>query len=212
MCTAIDYSVGRLMAALRTLGLAQNTLVVYTTEHGHFFEQRWNQHQKRLCYDEAALIPLLMKLPGVIPAGQVSDMLVNSVDLSPTILGLLGLPAWGGLDGLDLSAQIMQKSEAWPEYTALINVPYIDKTTRPHQPVLDKGEERCLVHQEWKLILSTTRAPELYDLAADQREQQNLWAGKKNSPEVQILLRYLGQWADKTDDKLTPTLLRHLKS
>jgi hypothetical protein len=52
----------------------------------------------------------------------------------------------------------------------------------------------------------------LYDLAADQREQQNLWAGKKNSPEVQILLRYLGQWADKTDDKLTPTLLRHLKS
>ena len=69
MCTAIDDAVGRLLEALDNSGLAENTLVVFTTEHGHHFEHRWNGHAKRLCYDTSARIPMLMRFSGVIPDG-----------------------------------------------------------------------------------------------------------------------------------------------
>ncbi len=64
MVSAVDDAVGRLLKALDDSGMAGNTLVVFTTEHGHYFEHRWNDHDKRLCYDTSARIPMLMRFPG----------------------------------------------------------------------------------------------------------------------------------------------------
>ena len=212
MCTAVDAAVGKVLAALKELELEDNTLVVYTTEHGHFFKQRWNNHSKRLCYDVSARIPLLMRFPGVIPAGQRSDMLINSVDLTPTLLGLLGRKS-PRLDGLDLSAQIKGGSRDFPEYTAMVNVPFINKRKKPHQPMLEKGEERAIVHDRFKLILSTTRAPELYDLTGDPGETNNLWETRRESKAVGRMKTHLGEWAARTGDKLAPKLIRkHLQA
>ncbi len=202
MGTAVDDAVGRLVSALETNDLMENTLIVYTTEHGHYFEHRWNDHSKRLCYDVTANIPLLMKFPDTIPAGQVSEMLINAVDLSPTILGLVQLPSWENRDGADLSRQIVKDSNEMPAFTAMVNVPYIDKSQQPHQPMLSEGEERCVATQNWKMILSTVRAPELYDLTEDDDEVNNLWDQPATYKTKELLLDQLTAWQQRTGDQL----------
>ena len=210
MGTAIDDTVGKMLKALQELGLDENTLVLYTTEHGHFFEQRWNQHNKRAAYDEAARIPLLMKYPEKIPAGQINDLLFNSVDLTPTLLGLLGIPVTKQLDGHDWSNTIAGLSGFKPGYTAFINVPYIDKQSKPYRPMLEKGEERIIVYKDWKLILSTVRPPELYHLASDPEEKTNIWQLMRATPLMAELKTHFAKWANRTNDELTPELLQTL--
>jgi len=93
------------------------------------FEKRWNNRSKRLCYDEASKIPLLMKYPRVIPSQQGSQMPINSVDITPTILGLAGISTSHNFDGTDLGAAISGKSDQILDYTVTINVPHVDKKT-----------------------------------------------------------------------------------
>ena len=210
MCSAVDDAVGDLLQALDDHGLADDTLVVFTTEHGHNFEHRWNDHDKRLCYDTSARVPMLMRFPGAIKPGQVSEALISSVDLFPTIAGLMGLSAGLGLDGLNLAEQISGRTEKGRDSLFMVNVPFIDKSRQPHQPDLAKGEERCIVKGEWKLILSTVRAPELYHLSNDPEETDNRWADEKGSGAVAALKQALAYWGRRTKDPLTERLLDSL--
>jgi arylsulfatase A-like enzyme len=207
MCTAVDDTVGELLNSLEEQGVADNTLVVFTTEHGHHFDHRWNDHNKRLCYDIAARIPMLMRFPEVIPAGQESEALISSVDLNPTLLSLLGLSYDEGLDGLNLSNQITKRTDKGRANLVMVNVPFIDKSGSPNQPELSKGEERCVIKGDWKLILSTVRVPELYHLPSDPAETNNRWADSKETESVSELKAALEAWGKRTRDSLTPKLL-----
>jgi len=207
MCTAVDDAVGNLLKALDEKGIADNTLVVFTTEHGHHFDHRWNGHSKRLCYDISARIPMLMRFPKMISSGNVGESLISSVDLTPTLLGLMGHAVPNGLDGLNLSDSILKRGQDGREALVMVNVPFIDKTKTPHQPDLKKGEERCVIADDWKLILSTVRAPELYHLPSDAGEQKNRWEEMAGSDNVAGLKSHLQEWADNTRDKLAPALL-----
>jgi arylsulfatase A-like enzyme len=210
MCTAVDDAVGVLLNSLEEQGVAENTLIVFTTEHGHYFEHRWNDHAKRLCYDLTARIPMLMRFPGTIPEGQVSNALISSVDLFPTMVNLLKLPAVEGLDGVNLGNQITKRTDKGRASLVIVNVPYINKSNRPHQPELDKGDERCVVKGDWKLILSTVREPELYHLPSDSSETNNRWTESKDSESVSQLKAALAAWGKRTRDSLTPKLLSEL--
>ena len=210
MCTAVDDAVGHLLNALDEQGMADNTLVVFTTEHGHQFDHRWNDHDKRLCYDIAARIPMLMRFTGVIPECQESDALISSIDLYPTMTGLLGLNYGEGLDGLNLSNQITKRTDKGRASLVMVNIPFINKDHNPNQPDLEKGEERCVVQGEWKLILSTVRNPELYHLRIDPTETNNRWSDSKDEPIVSELKKSLSFWAKRTRDPLAPKLLAEL--
>lgn len=203
MCTKIDEAVGTLLKSLADLGLAGNTLVVFTSDHGHNFTLRWNHHLKRLCYDTSARVPLLMRLPGTIPAGRVTEGLISSVDLTPTILSLIGRPVPPGLQGQDLSALVRGRADKGRACVFIENVPF------PFAP--QKGEERCVFDGRWKLILSTQRPPELYDPQADPEESNNRWAEKAASPVVARLLEQLDRWARDTKDPLAPRLLQQVR-
>src|SRR6185437_4247447 len=98
--TALDEQLGRLLAALQATGLAGNTIVVFTSDHG---DQLWSQGtmKKQQPYEESVRIPLLVRWPGRIPSGRVVDGLVGIVDYAPTLLGLAGLPALPGAQGED---------------------------------------------------------------------------------------------------------------
>jgi choline-sulfatase len=202
MCTKVDENVGELLKTLDELGVADQTLVVFTTDHGHNFDRRWNDHEKRLCYDPAARIPLLMRFPGVIPAGRVAEGIINSVDLTPTILALVRQPIPQGLHGLDLSAMARGTNDAGREYTVIENVPF------PFNP--DKGQERCVVSRRWKLILSNRRGPELFDLQADPEEETNLWERHGSSETTRQMIDALARWSEQTKDDLGPKLLAAL--
>jgi arylsulfatase A-like enzyme len=107
MCTGIDTAIGEVFDHLDTLGLSENTIVVYTSDHGDMLGAQ-GLRLKQKPWRESNNVPFVVRYPGVIPAGRVSDMLLGSVDLMPTLLGLMGqaaaIPA--GIEGMDLSGAL----------------------------------------------------------------------------------------------------------
>jgi arylsulfatase A-like enzyme len=100
--TALDQQFGRLMRALEESGQAQNTIVVYTSDHGDMLGSQ-GLTNKQLPYDESIRVPLLARWPGHTRVG-VSDELIGLVDLPVSLLGLAGLRFPGPVDGADLQA------------------------------------------------------------------------------------------------------------
>lgn len=86
----MDACAGRILDALDRLGLAQNTLVVYTTDHGEMLGEH-GMRGKFCFYDGSARLPLITRLPGRIPAGSRSNALVDQTDFVPTFLALAGI-------------------------------------------------------------------------------------------------------------------------
>ena len=103
--TAIDVCVGRTAEKLDALGLRDRTLVLFTADHGdHFGLRPGGCTHKRVPYDNAARVPLIVRLPGVFDGGQVRKELVSSVDIMPTILELAGVGRPSNLQGREPGA------------------------------------------------------------------------------------------------------------
>ena len=98
----IDRNVGRIMQALEEQGLADNTILVFTSDHGEMFGAH-GRRAKYIFYEEAARIPFLVRWPGHVPAKQVSDGLLGTPDIMPTLLSLMDLPIPRSVEGTDLS-------------------------------------------------------------------------------------------------------------
>ena len=97
MCTQIDAGVGRLLATLERLGIADDTMVVYTSDHGDM-QGSHGLKNKCLPHEESAGIPCIVYVPG-LPGGRESDALVSGIDMMPTCLELAGLPPVPSVDG-----------------------------------------------------------------------------------------------------------------
>jgi len=113
MCTGIDTALGEVLDKLDQLNLADNTIVVYTSDHGDMLGA-YGLQLKQKPWEESINVPFIIRYPGEVPAGVVSDMLLGSVDHMPTLLGLMGqsaaIPA--GIEGLDLSAKLCGQAGA----------------------------------------------------------------------------------------------------
>jgi arylsulfatase A-like enzyme len=109
-CTAIDRDMGLLMEALDRLGLAENTILVFSSDHG---DMLWSQGRvkKQQPWEESIHIPLIVRWPAALPAGAVNDTLISVADYTPTLLGLAGVPVPPSMNGLDLNAMLMTKDE-----------------------------------------------------------------------------------------------------
>jgi len=118
--TAIDLEFARLMQALEESGQAENTIVVYTSDHGEMMgAQGWMG--KRLPHDESCHVPFFVHYPGVTQAGGNSDILFASIDIYPTLCGLAGLPVPLHCGGKDLSAAMRGKNIPSPDAVFLMN-------------------------------------------------------------------------------------------
>lgn len=100
---ATDEAIGRLLEALDSRGLSQDTLVLFFADHGDLHGSH-GQFRKTSPLDESVRIPFLARWPDQIPKGRTSDALFSEIDVYPTLLGLLGAPAPSKLHGRDLSA------------------------------------------------------------------------------------------------------------
>jgi arylsulfatase A-like enzyme len=98
----IDYQVGRMVAFLRERGLYDDTLIVFTSDHGEYLGFHHLLLKSGPMYDPLLRVPLLVKLPGNGQGGAVSDALVCNIDLAPTILKQAGIAAPPVLPGRDL--------------------------------------------------------------------------------------------------------------
>lgn len=116
MNSSIDEQFGRLLDLLDELGLTDNTIVIFTCDHGEMFTSQGRMY-KLTFYDEAARVPFIVRAPGGL-RGRSTDVLLNTPDIMPTILGLAGrsdlIPE--EVEGLDLSHVIYGKKGNEPEF------------------------------------------------------------------------------------------------
>jgi arylsulfatase A-like enzyme len=114
MTTNLDWNFGRLMQYLEDNGLADNTIVVFSSDHGEMFGSQ-GRRAKNIFYEEAARIPFLVRWPGHVPAGLTSDACLSTVDFAPTFLGMLGLPVPGRMDGANCAHLPLGQSGPEPD-------------------------------------------------------------------------------------------------
>lgn len=159
----IDHQVGRVLDTLDELGIADNTMVVFTSDHGEMLGDHLTC-QKMNPYDGCSRVPLLARWPGHFEAGRVCDHLVGCTDLLPTFLDAAGYehPVLGELEGASLlgaegGGQARPRAEFVSDYgTGASRWLSLRDHTVKYSVYCDNGWE------------------ELYDLAADPSEQHNL--------------------------------------
>ncbi|MBM3726985.1 MAG: DUF229 domain-containing protein [Acidobacteria bacterium] len=95
MTKAVDEGLGRILKALERTGQFDRTLVVFTSDHGYFYGEHGLNYERRLAYEEAIRIPLLMRYPKLIAQGSRRQELVSSLDVAPTMLALAGIADTG---------------------------------------------------------------------------------------------------------------------
>lgn len=203
----LDRNVGRVLDALKNSGLEDDTLVIYTGDHGYMLGQH-GRFEKHCSYDPAIRAPLLMRYPGKIkPAGATSS-LVEFIDIAPTILQFCGMAAPAAVQGKSL-------------------VPVLEQPTRKHRDEVfieySENEEAAVRTDRWKLVYTTGRRERqdgyatgrplpgrtirLFDLEHDPDEMTNLADRPEHNSLVDELTRKLADHLRRTARQ--PGLLPH---
>jgi arylsulfatase A-like enzyme len=166
----LDDLLGRFFGWLDDQDLADESLFVITSDHGEEFQEHGSVLHGRTQYQEVLRIPLLVRGPGV-PAGQVISTPVHGVDVTPTILGLMGLSSSQPRDGLDVSV-------LWKGGEGGSLPPRLFFSEADHNNRVDGKDvydiKKMVRRGSEKLLLDThTSAIELYDLASDGAEKHD---------------------------------------
>lgn len=111
MVTGVDLAFGQLMDKLKDMGVEENTLVVFTSDHGDMLEFCNATVPKQYPHDYSLRVPYIMRWPGVIAANEETDLLFSALDIMPTILGLLDLEIPDGVQGKNLADPILSGDE-----------------------------------------------------------------------------------------------------
>jgi arylsulfatase A-like enzyme len=173
MISLMDKYIGRILDRLDALGLSPNTLVVFTSDHGHFYGQHGLNAKGPFHYEDLVRVPFIARHPGKIPAGQSSEALQSLVDLAPTFLSWTGITAPHGMAGLDQSAVWTGQNDSARDHTIVEN---------RHEPTTI--HVKTYVDQRYKLtVYYNQEYGELFDLQEDPGEINNLW----NSPDHTVL-------------------------
>jgi choline-sulfatase/uncharacterized sulfatase len=163
--TQMDRAIGEILDALERTGLADNTIVVYSTDHGDFAgEHGLTEKAPGIGADAVCRIPFLWRWPNHLPAGHCCDQLVESVDLAPTLCALAGLPSMPTADGQDLS-QLLQGGAAAVREIAVTENPWSRSVT--------DNRYRLVLYP--KALYGGQPTGELYDLQNDPWEMSNLY-------------------------------------
>ncbi|MEM9328476.1 MAG: sulfatase, partial [Bacteroidota bacterium] len=167
--SSVDDNVGRVLDYLEESGLAENTIVVYTSDQGFYLgEHGW--FDKRFIYNESFKTPLLIKWPGVIQPGAVNEEMVQNLDFAQTFLEMAGIPAPSNMQGESIVPLLKGQDDAWTRdavYYHYYEYPAVHMVKRHYAAVT---KEYKLVHyyydvDEW----------ELYDRLNDPLEVNNVY-------------------------------------
>ncbi len=166
MVSCMDKYIGQIIDHLDALGLAENTLVVFTSDHGHYFGQHGLIAKGAFHYDDGVRVPMIARLPGRIPAGKVSHSLQSLVDYAPTFLDYADLDIADDMTGIPQGDVWNGDESAAREHVIIEN---------RHQPTT--LHLKTYIDQRYKITLYFNRDyGEIFDLRADPGEVNNLWA------------------------------------
>ena len=178
---AVDENIGRILDYLDVSGLADNTIVLYTSDQGFYLgDHGW--FDKRFMYEESLRMPLVAKYPGHIPPGVVNGDLVQNLDFAPTFLELAGAVIPGDMQGKSLTRLLQNKKALdWRQaiYYHYYEYPAVHMVKR-HYGI--RTERYKLLH-----FYHDIDAWELYDLEKDPHELKNVYGDSAYSRVVEEL-------------------------
>ena len=194
----MDVELGRLVERLRTLGLDDDTLIVFMSDHGEEFLEHGRMFHGQTVYNELTQVPLVMRWPGAIPSGVVVDENVQLIDIMPTLLDLSGLPHPEGLQGRSLLPFIAPADDT--SVASWVTRPAFSEkaltTGDPALPLADT-ESYAVIDDDWLLIHNRARDDdtpefELYDMTTDPLNLTNVAEGQTEV--VERLAREIDRW------------------
>ena len=169
----IDDCVGRITKALKSHGKLENTIVIFTSDHGEYAGEHGLMGKNHL-FETAYRVPFIMQWPaGITPASRI-DRLMTTVDVQPTLLSLMGVPASGREQGRDGSCQLKGTHSNWDD------VSHIHHNTHAFAGVFTP---------EYELALAKRGDSVLFDRKADPDQTRNLYADPAHQDIVDALSR-----------------------
>jgi N-acetylglucosamine-6-sulfatase len=170
MLLAVDDGLGRIIAALEKRGTLDDTVVVFTSDHGYFYGEHGLSEERRLAYEEAIRIPLIVRYPSRVRAGTTPAEMVLSLDVAPTLLELGGLTPAATLQGRSLVPIFENAARDW---RSSFLVEYFSDTVFPRIRNMGYVAVRTTRHK-YIQYNELENMNELYDLEADPHEEHNL--------------------------------------
>ena len=174
----IDFHVGRIIKTLKDKNLYDNTLIIYTADHGEYMGHHHMLLKGNYLYDPLAKVPLIVKYPNSKNAATATDRLVNNIDIAPTICNITGCTPAQTMHGNDLAAD-----------------------TAGHDIIFSEsggGSQVMARTKKHKLILATPRNENLFfDLEKDPHELNNLYDNPKYAKIIAPLEQKLTAWRHK---------------
>ncbi|MBI9072962.1 MAG: sulfatase-like hydrolase/transferase [Melioribacteraceae bacterium] len=201
MTKHLDNCVGKLLSALKEMGIEENTIVIFTSDNGAYTPDLTGgfRGQKGDVYDGGLRVPYFFKWPGKIEAGSHSDEQITHIDLYPTFSDLAGLnrPEDYILDGESLAGLLTGKTKTLPERDIVCYYPKYGQLQENLQPPKWKFPWRNVIFSNnWKLReVVEYETYELYNLKEDPKEENDL---SESSPEKRMeLIKKLRLWEKK---------------
>jgi N-acetylglucosamine-6-sulfatase len=170
MLLGVDESLGRIMAAIDAMGELDNTIVVVTSDHGYWYGEHGLSAERRLAYEEALRIPMMIRYPHRVAAGMRPGEMVLSLDIAPTMLELAGADAPAGFHGMSL-APILDGNT--PEWRDSFLVEYYSDTV--FERIYLMGYKAVRTNRMKYIRYEDLEGmDELYDIASDPYEIRNV--------------------------------------
>ncbi len=182
MMTMLDKYVGAILDKLDELGLTEDTLVCYTTDHGDFWGQHGLTAKAIHHYEDLLKVPMVVSQPGRVPEGKVSESLQSTVDLAPSFLAAAGVAVPRHMTGIDETPVWFGQEETLRDHVIVEN---------QHQPTT--MNMRTYIDSRYKLTVHYNREyGELYDLQEDPGELRNLWDDPASKDlKSELLLKFM---------------------
>lgn len=165
MVSFIDAEVGRILDRLDALGLTDDTLIVFTTDHGHFLGQHGLVAKGPFHYEDMLRLPFIVSWPGHVAQGAVSDALQSLVDLAPSFLDAAGQPVPGSMQGVS-------QLSCWVGEGPVRDFAICENRHNPEMPHV-----MSFITSDHKIsVYRHGEQGELFDLTSDPEEIRNLWS------------------------------------
>lgn len=189
MVKCIDDNIGRLWEHLKKEKLLDNTIVVFTADHGDMMGEH-GRDQKGVPYTASAKVPMIIYYKGVIKPGMVVDNVMNSVDFIPTVLSMMGVNSKLGFNGRDCSKLIegQKTPKDWNDMVVTKMQGWIAVATQDYKLIFTAGKKDI--------------TPVLFNLIKDPDEVHNCYGDASTKAKVKEMTKFLKNYMDKYNEPL----------
>lgn len=184
---SVDDEIGRVLKALEETGEADNTIIVFTSDHGEMMGSH-GRMSKSVFYDESMLVPFIIKYPGKIKP-HIEDLMMGSTDIMPTMLGLMGM-------GDKIPETVMGN-----DYSDGLLTGEYKKHPKPESALYLSRNKKGVRTYKYTYVVKEDNTYELYDNINDPYQKKKIGLDKISLEERLFLKKSLGDWLIKSCDE-----------